>query len=619
MEIYLNLWGGEGYLSSAALLAMASMGMLEDMKDKMTGEENQITFDCFDFAHANNKDLHRTNVMYDAYQKYYVGILGGKNNVVKGGKTIDGLVVTSTPRTLAGKFNQKELLAFGCTEADMDTDISNGIYGKPWIGEAYYSDSKFDRIYQSASGQIVVINCGGYKGGGTAATFIPLENRFNPQERNQNIASVEKFNVIAGPSTTFNCMLTLPNPGIYADQMLADGVNIFDIGCIDAMAGRYTVRGRELTASEANKALHESNVQVIAEMWARVQPFKSLDPRNYMPRFLDRMSSDSTLTKIKASFVNLKPNLTRQGDSYNYDVTSPEFQPDQQDHKLHITNLLNALDIQEIAVNHGDHKYSNGAIIAFQNAAANIFNVSSLFRENDVKYFYRFLAFSILIINYAYNCFDDITRAGTASMLDRWALTEKSGFLGSGVAVAARESTEKGKLNLAFAKTAKQYMVRTAHEYIKPVLQAMMDIHDTSNETVLFPTENINGSQFSKGLCGIVQEMLNKIHVDSNGQKCITPIDNATAIQDNTEKTLAAVMMIPTNKNFNDALTYLQGLPGVGNFLQEYQQKFPAFGSRSGRHWKWDEGIDMEHVAQKAEEHCDEILKYTYEKVSHLL
>ena len=615
MNVYLNLWGGEGYLSAASVLALASVGIYDGIVDAANSPVT-INYGCFDFTPPENADKERCDDMYEAYKKYYCGIIKQTApNINKTGLVIRDLVTETKPKNLEKKYAAKKaFLAFGCSEADMGTDLSQGIYGKPWVGEAYYVDSNFSPIYNGDTGNKVVINCGGYKGGGTAATFIPLENDFTPTG-----AAPERFDIIVGPSTQFNRFVQLRHKGIYSTSTYDNGVDRFDIPnvieILNTMAGGIVAIG-----------LHNENIAALEEEYKRIYdpenqggPIdrRSLNPVNYMPRFVDRIKSDETMNSMNACFVNLKPNLESDADGFfNYDITSDSYQPDTQIHSMHITNLLSAVEVKEIAQNHGSYPKKGepkGKVFTFQDNG-NAFTLDGVFTQNDANKIMHFILFSLLITEYAFNSFNDYTLPGFSVLIDRWAIKEGGNILHPGRVVVPPKPS--GNLNEAFASAAKEYFINLAHKYIKPTLQAFLDYNDTCPDVMFFDKTKIN-ENLPDGVYGVVRDIVNKIQKPQNGPCFIVPENDSMVIQERNEYRIAAVVKgrfgLPVD--FNAALGSIHGLPG-GGLLLSYQGCFPSFGTaKPFGNRAWSKDVTAANVAQKAVDFCNDVTKYTYQKV----
>lgn len=611
MQVFTNLWGGEGYLTSASLIAMASVGMFNDVTDNANNNMD-IIFRCLDFATESPDDL-RWQDMYAAYENYRNDIFGDvRSSLIHQNIAMNALTNTNPPR-VGDKYGNKEYLALGFSEDEMDLNITNGIYGKPWIGEAYYADVQFSGLYNDiTSPDIIVINGGGYKGGGTAATFIYLENRYDVVANIHAVQSCKRFDAIVGPSTSFVRYIQLPYPEIYNETSLRGGIDIFE-------AGKILDLLKSKDVSTADMQHHNDNISLLESIWCQIVNYQDLNPDNYMPRFIDRVSSDTTLKNV-TSFINMKdPLILDQFNSFNYDNTSPCFSHDGQLHRLHITNLLSAVSIQEIALNHNLPNYQPGDIYTFCNPNADKYTIESIFNPDDSKKLYRFIAFSTLIVKYIYNCFADITMPGAAIMLDKWAISEH-GLL-SGTKVILEPRNPKGRLNFAFASCVKSYLADLAVEYIKPVLGAFIDINDTSDQVQLFDDSEITESPFRNGLYGIVRNLIESIYVDTTSNaSTIRLIDNPDVIKNSTEDILAAIITGRPGKpdSFAQSLKQIKGEEGVERFIEEFQKGIEEFGSL-GRHnvREWGNDIDENNVGIKAKEYCQKLIAHAYNCVTN--
>ncbi|MBR1529687.1 MAG: hypothetical protein IJ642_10365 [Oscillospiraceae bacterium] len=609
MQFYVNLWGGEGFLTAASLLAMTSIGMFDGLTDA-SGQPIELHYRCLDFA-TKSPDDQRQKTLYDSYSGYFEMIFGHPaNSVFCDPITISGVTHFSIPPTLEGKFGSKENLAIGCEETDMILDITSGIYGKPWVGETYHSDSNFHNLYTSASGNILVANCGGYKGGGTAATFIYLENGFNIKQANPNVNGVERFTVIAGPSTEFYHMTQIPN-NVYDGMGVNLEIDLFDIPNVIQKLENLVISG-------ANASVHQANIDFLKKEYERIKSpehdYRNLDPKYYMARFIDRIRSDTSLGHVNANFINIKPNPVFENGTYHYDQTSTEFQPDSQSHQLHITNLQNAVTLQEIALNHG--KYNGGDFYTFCSPFTEKYTIDSVFLPDDAKKFYRFLIFSVIVTKYLYSYFDDIKKPGADDMLVKWAKEINSG----GWKRALNPNTPEGSMNITFATTVKNMMADLACQYIRPVLDVFMDIENTSPDVEFFSRQTIAGTVLSDGLYGVVNGLINNIVPGVSNS--VVPIEDPKAIKSETENILAAVLMGKEGypNNFAQTLAMIQGTVGSRtDFLSKYLTEFPTFGNFTGilfaKHWVWDGAVNEANLQEKAQEYCKQIISYTYGKI----
>ncbi|MBR1592045.1 MAG: hypothetical protein IJ666_03425 [Ruminococcus sp.] len=608
MQVFSNLWGGEGYLTAASLITMASVGMFSDIKDN-GGNLMDIRFRCLDFA-TESPDDKRWKNMKEAYNKYFKIIFGdeAKNCLVNENIQMNSFLNQKKPK-LNQKYANPEFLALGFSEKEMGLDIKRGIYGKPWIGEAYYADTNFAPLYNSATDSIVVINAGGYKGGGTAATFIYLENRHRVKENNHKVKECSRYDVIVGPSTQFNKYTKLPHPEIYGDASLNGDIDIFDSGEI-----LERLRNTEPVSSDSGN--HSENIKFLEKIWDNIDKnnYADLNPKNYMPRFIDRVSSDATLNDV-VPFINMKYPLVPDGDSYDYDVTSDAFAADGQSHRLHITNLLSAVTIQEIAMNHDKGDYAAGTIYSFNIPDVEKYTVDGVFNADDAAKVYRFIAFSAIMIKYLYNCFYDITTPGADTMLKKWALSKKP-LIGDAKVILDNRK-EHGRRNFAFANTVTEYLANFVHEYIKPVLIAFKDVDDTSEDVEFFSKKQLAGSPFSNGLYGIVSDLIDSVTVDQNTRINISVINNARAINDTIQNILAEVMTRNGKlEQFSQSLSTIKSEQGGDDFLKVFQIGMPEFGSMD-KERTWNADVNDNNLKEYAENYCQQLIRYTYDHLKN--
>ncbi|MBR0140664.1 MAG: hypothetical protein IJM19_00260 [Ruminococcus sp.] len=618
MQVFANLWGGEGYLTSKSLLTMASVGMFNDVRD---GSNNlmDIYYRCLD-TNPESPDGKQAEKMKTSYNNYFNMVFAGETNCLINDNTTDNFF--SGKRTfLNDKYPDSEYLALGFSEDEMKLSIKNGIYGKPWIGEAYYADTDFSSLYGSASGDIIVINGGGYKGGGTAATFIYLENRYDIAGVNPGVSGCRRFDTIVGPSTQFDKYVKLPHPELYNEASLKDKINIFD-------ADKIIEKLRSKNMDSADEGHHNENINFLSKQWDDIKDpnhdYTNLNPNKYMAKFIDRINSDVTLTKV-VPFINMKYPLIPDGDSYNYDITSDKFAPDNQEHRLHITNLLSALTIQEIALNHSSNEYVNGHIYTFCIPNSNKYTIDGVFRPEDAKKLYRFLAFSTVIIKYIYNCFYDIKKPGASILLTKWALSRRPRLIGLSVgnpAVVLDERKPEGKCNIAFAGYVKDYLAKFVYDYIIPVFTALKDIDDTSEQVEFFGKSQIPQSEFADGLYGIVNDLIQSVTVDQNTKINIRAIESPKEINDSTEKILAAIITGRQGKpsDFLASCKLIKGENGGTNFLEKFQQGIQEFGSYNDKKERtWNDSLNENNVQPEAETYCRNLITYTYSLIKQNL
>lgn len=596
MKVFANLWGGEGFLTSASLLAMASVGMFENVQDG--GTDMKLFYRCLDFTSESPDDIRWKNIK-DAMEKYYPLICRNNLSIEYDNCSISDVVHFETPENLVGKFKDMDKLAIGCSEADMEANIRKGIYGKPWVGEAYHSDSYFGNLYEGKidnNESVIVINCGGYKGGGTAATFIPLENGY-PLE------NAERYNVIAGPSTNFSHNVKIPNPAIYARTGIPSEVDLFEIPEIIRKLESQPVMG-------ASENIHRQNIEYLKNEYRKVcdptsdPPFdySNLNPALYMGRFIDRLRSDSTMNSINASFINIKANCIK-GNSFNYDSTCDVYMPDNQDHKIHITNMLNAVTIKEIMMNHS--AYSNHQIYSFCSPNTDKFTIDGVFLPDDVLKLYRFIILSVILTKYVYSYFDNINKPGADVMLSKWAKQIKLGMF-KGYATATDNDSDAGRQNNQFANAVKNRIKEIAYEYLKPVLKVFKNVEDTSDDTAFFSRNN--GGEYD-----IITNLENIIHDDR-----IDSINDPNVIKQQTEQIIAILIMGKKNysNDFQTVLTSITTATNAGNdFLSIYQSRFPEFGRIDKNHREWPAEVNGSNLTENAVKYADQVISYTYNSI----
>lgn len=592
MDAYLNLWGGEGYLTCASVHAMAMVGMFEDMQDVT------LKYKCLDFADNSDDDI-RWKSLANAFKKYHNALFGEKSIPVvcdsMNGNNFDSAIqkVVNNPAggmTLDSKFNgKKEILAIGISENDIQLDIKEGIYGKPWVGEAYHADSHFDSLYPNTftgDDQVIVMNCGGYKGGGTAATFIPLESLYqitgNPQ--------VSRFNIVAGPSTQFNRQVKIEYPDAYNGQRITE----WDRFDIDNAIEYFE---RQVKPDDVSKKQHQTNIDNLrrakAEVSSTNKDYSSLNPNFYMARFIDKIRADESISKVNATFVNIKSNLRQMGNSYNYDQTAKEFKPDKQDHQIHITNLLNAVTVKEIMRNHAN--YTGSKIYTFA-SPSNTYEVKEVFEAEDVKKFYYFLELVIFMAEYVYPYFNDIKLAGSEQLLKQWALKE-----GRKYATEASASKE-GNYNETFAKAVKEEIRDFLVKYALKVLDVFWDVNEVSEGVNFFPKDTIG--DYAQGIYDVVNTLRNDIGLISKQNFNRT----AETVLSTTSRMLAVVSTVSKGLNIVDYKRELDTILGTGFFassiVTDFNKNFPTLG-----HKNYSEVL-FNNINEDAKKYSSNILNY---------
>lgn len=476
METIINAWGGEGLLSSAAIFALGAMGLFNDFANE------KIHVRVLDLA-GRSGDADRMNQLEAAYSKYFSIVYGTEPTIVFDSISIDDIVRNDNSSSVIERYKDMDALALGCSVSDMKLNIRNGIYGKPWLGEIYYSDSDFSKLYEDIprNSEIVIINCGGYRGGGTATTFIPLENMYSPPT-----LITHRFIVAAGPSTKFVFKVKMPHPEIYKMADLAE-VDIFDIPDVVRKIGGLNIN------SEKNK----ENVNFLINEYKKVYSYKydyrNLDPKYYSSRFLDRIISD--VSKTEAVFINIKTDGEK---ILPFDVTSNSLELDKQYHKMHISSFLNALSVREIVFNH--EKYYGGKVYAFGTNAGDHFEPDTLFDNNERAKFWQFIVMSALMVFFVHDSFAFPFDDGFIRITEKWGKRKNSvinQFFGvlrikNDTPVAVNENDKAGAENRIFANKILDILETYIEEFIKPVLKAINEIDETSDQTLILK-DNVKG------------------------------------------------------------------------------------------------------------------------------
>lgn len=478
METLVNAWGGEGVLSFTAVYLMGCLGLYNGILP----DNQKIHINVLDLD-VNSPDYKRAVRFANMYEKYYSVLYDGEPAITFDRVDLPSIVKKSSSATSAyGKFLSEDLLSLGCPKSDMRLNINTGIYGKPWLGEIFYSDTDFKRLYSTLTGgSAAIINCGGYRGGGTATTFIPLENVQAPDG-----LVVRRYTVVSGPATKFKTNAII-YPDIYhgLPQELRDA-DIFtdDMESIKTQLLKYSF-------DAVNRGKHEQNLAQLELAKSASTDFANLNPNFYFSRFLDRMFSDISST-VRATFVNIKTDGERILD---YDITSDVYNPDLQNHMLHITNLLNALTIREIIANSDNDTYSGGKVFAFGTGSGTEFSSRTMFPRNEFFRYWQFLIMSLLTTFFIYDTLNDPKSVSeTLETQSKGGITGLLRSVGRGKAASNTDNyTALVKAcceNEAMAAQGTQYVQDFLRNFIYPVLIVLHEIDSTSHHK-----ETANGAK----------------------------------------------------------------------------------------------------------------------------
>ncbi len=539
METFVNTWGGEAFLSSATIAAAGCMGMFHGLMN----QNEKIHVRVLDFIKDSPDDLRRKKIS-KAYELYYSTVFGTEPELIFDPLSMDDIINHDGTSSILEKAQNEEILALGCSVSDMQLDIHSGIYGKPWLGEVYYADTNFSRLYENIphGTEVLIVNCGGYRGGGTATTFIPLENMYYPQGLHP-----KRYMVVTGPMTKFCHTVRIPYPEIYPVKIKGiPETDIFEIPELLTNLSSMFVNTNDATKHLENiHTLKKEYEKVVSEKY----DFSSLNPKYYAPRFLDRIYSDCS--RIDGIFINLK---TDGKDFLPYDVTSRTFEPDIQEHSLHVINLVNALCIRELIKNH--KAYSGGKVYAFGTDSGEKYTPSTLFDAAGRMRFWQFLVMSVLIL---YDIYDSLANA---SKPENAALIQK--FDKNAGKIAFRPFRNPKILETAIKENLEKIRQFIA-SYLFPVLDVLHDIDSCSGQTDLFPQKSRP----------VAERLFRKAKNPSSVQQTLSPAEYTAA-------TLSALMQAMQGNSPETT---------VKSFMQEYLQEFPLISETS--------------------DYCKEIIRYT--------
>lgn len=618
MQVIANFWGGDGYLSCTALLAVASMGILNDLEgesDNGGKKQVELRYRCMDFT-SDSEDKARWESMSRSYAEYFETVFGKKARKIIWDKIAMDSVATipDNVQTLEAKFADKGKLALGFTANEMKLNIKEGIYGKPHVGEAFHSDAMFSELYDNGIDPgCIVINCGGYKGGGTAATFIPMENKAKP-------TGSKRYSVVSGPSTEFKHTVEVPNARRLLPRGYSNPVDIFEADYLINYFNRLIERNdpNKAAMQEIVNKLQIENDKIHNPSAANTD-YSDLNPKFYMRRFIDRIYSDDSIREIQGIVVNMKQKC-KVNDRYQYDETCDEFMADNQKHDIHITNLLNALSIQEIARN--QNAVANNQLYTFCSSPgdrdAEQYTITGVMGELDALKFYGFLAFSTLLVKYTYPSFANLRLTHAEGIISKWAKENKKAFKWN----ISRDvkDTRNGAMNDAFGKAVAARMAKFLYEFVCPALMVFKEIQKTNTNEVKL---------FDDTISGIVDDILASCKkVDASYEVTYHHLTKDTKneeitgnIKTRVPEFLAELFAEKGKFNGNNYQTTLARLtppPGTEtSFLDRYQNGCVRF-SGKGEH-EWQKEITNDNVQEYAAGYCDEIIGYTYQTIMNEL
>ncbi|MBR0230431.1 MAG: hypothetical protein IJL94_03480, partial [Erysipelotrichaceae bacterium] len=268
--------------------------------------------------------------------------------------------------------------------------------------------------------------------------------------------------------------------------------------------------------------------------------------------------------------------------------------------------------------------------IYFVGVNDNSFTIDNVFTPDDATAIHRFLIFSMLITDYAYNCFKNWTEPGFSVMIEKWALTRLAPILHTPTATPATDTqkSEEARRNDKFARTASDMLVDMAIDYISPTLKAFLDVENTCDDVSFFDRAFIDNSEsLREGKYGIIKSIIGKIKGERDGFGALSQdagiegMTDATIIKQEAESKIAALIMGRPGRaaDYRTCVNEIRTFKEMG-FLNYYQNKFPEFGRRKGQGRVWDNAISSDpEIEAAAKDYCEKIIRITYETVCELI
>ncbi len=531
MKTVVNVWGTEGFLSAYALTALACLGVFPDSPD---GKE-KINIRYIDFK-TNDLKLAGT------YNKYYSKVFGKSNILEFENITLD------LNGSVSDKFNETEILSLGFSENDLFTELDGNIYGKQWLGEIYFSDVCFERLYKNLPDEdFILINCGGCTGGAPASVFIPVESVKHINGR--------RYNVLCGPSAYFCYKVKIPHPDIYSENISEfPEISIFDIPEVTGkMKQQAELMKSDIFSVNDNTDFimkNEKNIRVLEKEYNKVisekYDLRSLAPEYNIGHFVEAINFYGFTSY--ANFINIK---TDGKNFLPYDVNSDRFAPDVYEQKADITNLLNALSITEIIKNH--NRYMDGKIYGFGAKNAEKYTPDILFDSQCRRHFAEFMIFSVIITGYVHRWFSGCYDSEYIKIVDKWK-KKSDGFLGGLKSLFSSRGkfTEEDKI---FERIVRKNTEDFIKEYICGVTGFFLETDYVSEQSCVMKNE----------LNDIFSAMYK--HYSENNSTGIFQIDVKESITD----ILRIVCHISPDK--------LNGF--LVDYLEKYRKDFPEFNNRT--------------------------------------
>lgn len=588
METIINAWGNEGFHSAYAVTAAACLGMF----GKLLENDEKIHLRFLDFEESFSDNWSRTQIFY-AYQKYYRIVFGTEEDMVFDSIKLKDILKADGTSSLSEKTEDKEILYLGFSENDIKLNMRNEVYGKKNVAEVYYYDTDFSKLYESIpkDKDVVIINCGSYSEGGTASTFIPLENVSANSE-----FFVKRYNVVSGPSAKCAYNVRMPYPEIYNARMSVPAeTDIFKIPEVikkinhinSTVSTNFVSDISEPEIKEMFISKSRQNIESLERKYKKVlsesHDFRSLDPKYHVSQFIDMVCSECS--EVDGTFVNFKTDGKFFLPSDN--VTLYDYNADVNYNKMNIISLINAMSIREITANHNN--YSGGQVWAFGSSLGERYTPLTVFTGECIKNFVQFMIMSVVITNYVQNCFSADCNNDALEIMEKWAKKPKT-FLSSVrsiISVSADKQIKaykKNSMNESFSRLVLININDFISTYICGVLETLNEIDETSEQASMFT--------------GITESIVRNIVYSVNN---IWNNSAESTIEDTKSK--LAYIIQDILKISQDRANFIN--VDISGFFYDYNKQFPSFEQWSG-------------TESEARIYSEKIIRYTMEKSGEL-
>lgn len=228
MNNYINAFGGEGTILARAFVLMNAFGLIDDTKN------NICTINTFDFA-TKSHDFTEVSHVIDSYSnvaKYKLpftcnvpitkGNFDLKNNVVSKcfndtkNMSVQKVYITED-RTNPSIVAKTENMRGSFSDDEILLNLEEGLYGNLRIGNTIYEQLRVNNAFAKSGlynnyDKIVndglnIFSLGGFKGGGTGATLIPIEiqcyNKYLQKEKNIPREKYKSYRITSLPYSKY--------------------------------------------------------------------------------------------------------------------------------------------------------------------------------------------------------------------------------------------------------------------------------------------------------------------------------------------------------------------------------------------------------------------------------